>query len=130
MIVLTFPLPAVSSARRPARYERSKAALFGRERAGDDAGPEVVPQPAAEGTVPAASAFRCAECGDGARLRAWVKLNAHGPVGADRAAERYDYWSEDAHPIIEESVTCRIHGEDFTGKLVDGQYTSVMVDGR
>jgi hypothetical protein len=64
-------------------------------------------------SVPTASIFRCAECGDGTRLRGWVKLNTHGPVGADGTVERYDYWSEDAHPIIEESVTCRIHGEDF-----------------
>lgn len=118
------------SARRLARYERSKAALFGRKRADDAAAPEAAPQTAEENAVAAASVFRCTECGDGAQLRGWVKLNAHGPVGADGTVEHYDYWSEDAHPIIEESVTCRIHGEDFIEKLVDGRCTSTMVDGR
>jgi hypothetical protein len=126
------------SARRLARYERSKAALltglFGRERAGEDAEPEAASQSAAESTAPAASVFRCAQCGDGTQLRGWVHLNAHGPVGADGKIERYDYESEDAHEIIEESVTCRIHGEDFIEKLADGQYASVsrlaMANGR
>jgi hypothetical protein len=85
--------------------------------------------PPAEAPAPP-SVFRCAECGDGARLRAWVHLNAYGPVGAAGKIERYDYESEDAHEIIEESVTCRIHGEDFIEKLVNGQYASTMVNGR
>jgi hypothetical protein len=29
-----------------------------------------------------------------------------------------------ARPILEESVTCKVHGEDFIETLVDGQYTS------
>lgn len=115
-----------------ARFERAKEALYGGGRG--TSGPEPEPLPAAEASqadpVNAPSVFRCAECGDGTGLRAWVHLNAHGPVGADGKIERYDYESEDEDEIIEESVTCRTHGEDFIEKLVDGQYTSAMVDGR
>ncbi len=67
-------------------------------------------------------------------MRAWVHLNAHGPVGADGKIARYDYVSEDAAAITEESVTCRIHGEDPIEKLIDGQYallsSAMMVDRR
>jgi len=67
-------------------------------------------------------------------LRAWGHLNAHGPAGADGKIDRYDYESEDADEITEESVTCRIHGEDPIEKLIDGQYallsSAMMVDRR
>lgn len=82
------------------------------------------------GEAPEPSIFRCAECGDGTRLRGWARVNAHGPVGASGVIEHYDYWSEDADEIIEESITCRIHGEGSVEKLVGDQYTSTMVDGK
>jgi len=126
------------SARLLARYERSKAALFavlpGRKRAGDDEEPEAA-QPAAERSGPPASVFRCAKCGDGSRLRGWAHVNVHGDVGPDGLIERSDYEDDMAfNPIIEESVTCKIHGEGFIQKLAGGGYTSVtrlaMVNGR
>ncbi|MGH3278120.1 MAG: hypothetical protein ACRDNW_03180 [Trebonia sp.] len=82
------------------------------------------------GEAPEPSIFRCAECGHGDQLRGWVHVNAHGPVGASGVIEHYDYWSEDADEIIEESITCRIHGEGSVEKLVGGQYTSTMVGGK
>lgn len=42
----------------------------------------------------------------------------------------HDYESEDAAEIIEESITCKIHGEGAIEKLVGGQYTSAMVNGK
>ncbi len=108
-----------------ARFERAEEALYGGRRDSGGAEPETAPVPEvsrADATA-APSVFRCAECGDGTRLRAWVHLNAHGPVGADGKIERYDYESEDADEIIEESVTCSVHGEDPVEKLIDGQYT-------
>jgi hypothetical protein len=69
--------------------------------------------------------FRCAERGDGTRLRAWAHVNIHGDVGSDGPIERSDYEDDAFWPIIEESVTCKIHGEDFIEKLAGGQYTSL-----
>jgi hypothetical protein len=80
--------------------------------------------------APNPSIFRCAECGDGARLRGWVHVSAHGPVGADGVIGHYEYESEDAAEIIEESITCEIHGEGAIEKLAGGQYTSAMVNGK
>ena len=79
--------------------------------------------------TPAASVYRCAECGDGTRLRAWTHVVAHGPVNATGVIERYD-WTDDNDDVIEESITCEVHGESFTEKLVEGEYTSAMINGR
>jgi hypothetical protein len=68
------------------------------------------PAPAAPAAAPGPSVFRCTGCGRGGNLRAWAHVNIHGDVGPD------------GH--IEESVTCKIHGEDLIEKLVDGQYTA------
>lgn len=88
------------------------------------------PQAVFSAGTTARSIFRCGECGHGDRLRGWVHVNAHGPVGPDGVIEHYDYWSEDADEIIEESVTCRIHGEGSIEKLTGGRYTSAMEHGR
>lgn len=74
--------------------------------------------------------FRCAECGNGSRLRGVVKLNAYGPVGPDGVIEHYDDWAEDADEIIEEAVCCQVHGEEPVEKLAGGRYTSFMVNGK
>lgn len=73
--------------------------------------------------------FRCAECGNGSRLRGVVKLNAFGSVGPDGVIEYYDDWAEDADDIIEEAVSCQVHGEGPVEKLVGGSYTSFMTNG-
>jgi len=54
-------------------------------------------------------------------LRGWVHVNAHGPVGADGV---------DAAEIIEESITCEVHGEGAIEKLAGARYTSAMVNGK
>jgi hypothetical protein len=69
--------------------------------------------------------FRCAECGDGTRLRAWAHVNIHGDVGPDGLIERSDYEDDAFWPIIEESVTCKVHGEDRVEKLTGGRYVPV-----
>jgi hypothetical protein len=79
--------------------------------------------------TPEASVFRCAECGDGARLYAWTHVVAHGPVGAIGVIENYD-WTDDDDDVIEESIICEVHGEGSVEKLIDGLYSSAMVDGR
>lgn len=78
--------------------------------------------------TPEASVFRCAECGDGARLYAWTHVVAHGPVDAKGVIENYD-WTDDNDDVIEESIQCEVHGEDSIEKLVDGRYSSAMVNG-
>ena len=83
----------------------------------------------APSATPEASVFRCAECGDGARLYAWTHVVAHGPVGADGVISSYD-WTDDEDDVIEESVICEIHGETSIEKLVDGEYTATMIDGK
>jgi hypothetical protein len=82
-------------------------------------------RPAAESTSPAASVFRCARCGDGTRLRAWAHVNIHGDVGPDGLIERSDYEDDAFLPILEESVTCKVHGEDHVEKLVGARYVAV-----
>lgn len=79
--------------------------------------------------APEASVFRCAECGDGAHLRAWTHVIAHGAVNAKGVIDDYD-WTEDDDEVIEESVICRIHGENSIEKLVEGEYTATMIDGQ
>ncbi|MEV0382362.1 hypothetical protein [Nonomuraea sp. NPDC050643] len=76
-----------------------------------------------------ASVFRCAECGHGARLRAWTHVIAHGPVNAEGVIDDYDY-TEDDDEVIEESVICQVHGENSIEKLIDGAYTATMIDGK
>ena len=74
----------------------------------------------------APSVFRCGQCGDGTRLRGWAHVNIHGAIGPGSLIERTDYEDDMAFdPVIDESVACRIHGEDFIEKLVDGRYTLV-----
>jgi len=43
--------------------------------------------------------------------------------------EAYD-WTDDEDEVIEESVICQAHGEASIEKLVDGEYTTAMVDGK
>jgi len=81
-----------------------------------------VPAPLA--AAPGPSVFRCTECGHGGSLRAWAHVNIHGDVGPDGHIEWPDYEDDAYWPVIEESVTCKLHGEDFIEKLVDGQYTA------
>ena len=76
-----------------------------------------------------ASVFRCAVCGDGARLYAWTHVVAHGPVGAKGVIENYD-WTDDDDDVIEESIQCEVHGEGSVEKLINGRYSSAMVNGR
>lgn len=78
---------------------------------------------------PTNSIFRCAECGDGTRLRAWTHVMAHGPVNAEGVIGGYD-WTDDEDEVIEESVICQVHGEASIEKLVDGEYTAKMIDGK
>lgn len=56
------------------------------------------------------------------------------PIGPDGPIERSDYEDHAFWPIIEESVTCKIHGEDFIEKLAGGQYKTLaalaLVNGR
>ncbi len=82
------------------------------------------PVPAPPAAAPGPSVFRCTECGHGGSLRAWAHVNIHGDLGPDGLIERADYEDDAYWPVIEESVTCKVHGEDFIEKLVDGQYTS------
>jgi hypothetical protein len=67
--------------------------------------------------------YRCTECGHGQSLRAWARVNIHGDVGPDGLIERADYEDDAYWPLIEESVTCKFHGEGHIEKLIDGQYT-------
>lgn len=82
------------------------------------------PAPPAATTGP--SLFRCSECGHGGSLRAWAHVNIHGDIGPDGLIERSDYEDDAFWPIIEESVTCKVHGEGRVEKLIDGQYTSYI----
>ncbi|SEU46508.1 hypothetical protein [Nonomuraea wenchangensis] len=91
--------------------------------------PKTAPQATEDGTAPATSVYRCAECGDGTRLTAWTHVVAHGPVSADGVIERYDY-DDDNDDLIEESIICEVHGEGSVEKFIDGQYSSAMVNGR
>ncbi|WP_152990173.1 hypothetical protein [Sphaerimonospora mesophila] len=83
----------------------------------------------AAAATPATSVYRCAECGDGTRLYAWTHVVAHGPVSAKGVIDHYD-WTDDDDDVIEESIICSVHGEGFVEKLIDGLYSSAMVDGR
>jgi hypothetical protein len=83
-----------------------------------------VPAPAPPSDAPGPSVFRCTECGPGDSLRAWAHVNIHGDLGPDGHIDWPDYEDDAFWPILEESVTCKVHGEDFIEKLVDGQYTS------
>lgn len=80
-------------------------------------------------TVSVASVFRCTECGDGTRLHAWTHVIARGPVNAKGVIDDYD-WTEDDDEVIEESVICQVHGDASIEKLVDGEYTAAMIDGK
>lgn len=73
--------------------------------------------------------YRCTECGDGSRLHAWAHVLACGPVDAKGVVERYD-WTDDDDDLIEETVSCGVHGENFVEKLVEGEYTAAMIGGR
>jgi hypothetical protein len=83
-----------------------------------------VPKPAPQAAAPGPSVFRCTECGHGRNLRAWAQVNIHGDLAPDGNIEWPDYEDDAYWPIVEESVTCKVHGEGFIEKLVDGQYTS------
>ncbi len=74
--------------------------------------------------------FRCTECGHGAGLRAWAQVNIHGDLGPDGHIEWPDYEDDAFWTIVEESVTCKVHGEAFIEKLVDGRYTSYIETAR
>ncbi|MEV4079717.1 hypothetical protein AB0J43_05430 [Nonomuraea fuscirosea] len=91
--------------------------------------PETPPPATEDGTAPAESVYRCAECGDGTHLHAWTHVVAHGPVSAEGVIERYD-WTDDWDDVIEESIICEVHGEGSVEKLIDGLYCSAMIDGR
>ncbi len=82
------------------------------------------PAPAPPAAAPGPSVFRCTECGHGGSLRAWAHVNIHGDLGPDGHIEWPDYEDDAFWPVIEESVTCKVHGEDFIEKLAGGQYTS------
>jgi hypothetical protein len=77
------------------------------------------PKPA---TTPEPGVFRCTECGHGGRLRAWAQVNIHGDLTPDGNIEWPDYEDDAYWPIIEESVTCKVHGEDHIEKLIDGRH--------
>jgi hypothetical protein len=83
-----------------------------------------VPEPAPPSAAPVPSVFRCTECGHGRNLRAWAQVNIHGDLAPDGHIEWPDYEDDAYWPIVEESVTCKLHGEAFIEKLVDSQYTS------
>jgi hypothetical protein len=80
--------------------------------------------PAPSAAAPGPSVFRCTECGHGGHLRAWAHVNIHGDLAPDGNIEWPDYEDDAFWPVIEESVTCKVHGEGFIEKLIDGQYTS------
>lgn len=71
------------------------------------------------------SIFRCAECGNGSHLRGWAHVNIHGDVGPDGHIKRGNYEDDAFDSIIEESITCEIHGEGRIEKLIGGQYTAI-----
>jgi hypothetical protein len=62
------------------------------------------------------------ECGHGRSLRAWAQVNIHGDLAPDGNIEWPDYEDDAYWPIIEESVTCKVHGEDHIEKLIDGRH--------
>ena len=66
-----------------ARFEEAKEALYAGGRPARRAKPETPPAPEArrEDMPAAPSVFRCAECGNGTRLRAWAHVNIHGDLG-------------------------------------------------
>ena len=86
--------------------------------------------PAPPADAPEPSVFRCAECGHGGNLRAWAQVNIHGDLAPDGNIEWPDYEDDAYWPIVEESVTCKVHGEEHIEKLINGQYTSAMQAGK
>jgi hypothetical protein len=80
--------------------------------------------PAPPAATPGPSVFRCTECGHGRSLRAWAHVNIHGDLAPDGNIEWPNHEDDAFWPVIEDSVTCKLHGEDHIEKLVDGQYTS------
>jgi hypothetical protein len=44
---------------------------------------------------------------------AWAHVNIHGDLGPDGHIDWPDYEDDAFWPILEESVTCKVHGEDF-----------------
>lgn len=80
--------PAKLGTERRDRNElRTQVLVFIRDEEPSAARAEEIPKP---------SIFRYAECGDGARLRGWVHVNAHGPVGADGVIEHYEGYAKPA----------------------------------
>lgn len=83
---------------------------------------QAVPAPPPPAAAPGPSVFRCAECGHGQNLRAWATVNIHGDLAPDGNIEWPDYEDDAFWPVIEESVTCKVHGEDHIEKLTGGRH--------
>lgn len=75
-------------------------------------------QPNWEGSDP--GVWRCSECGHGRFLDAYARALVRGPVDSDGLVNQYDY---DDCDTIEESITCRVHADQFVPeKRVNGRW--------